>query len=502
MSIVKKGIGGVFWNVLGAIFQILLQLGVIAVLSRLLTPEDFGIVAFLLVLVSFSDLFTNMGIGSAIIQLPELNKTHIGLGYTYSTIIGLLVGGLFAATTPYISGFFKMDNLSKELYFFACFFPVKSFNSMSISLLTREMRYKVVVQIGILSYTIGMGLTAIILAYLDFGYWSLILGQFVSLLLSFILLFLSVKPTFNLLIFKDESRKLLFFGTGHTLATVLNYLADNLDNLVVSRFMGAVSLGYYSKAFQILNVPYKFLGNIFERVLFPVIAKKQDNLNALSKFYLFSSSFCFGLLFPVTVFVFINAALIVDTLLGNQWAEVVLPLRILIVLLTFRFGNKINRTYLKSIGLVYSAAGYQFLFVLYMTFGCIAGAKYAGISGVAIGVLLATLINYVHLSVVLCSRLGFSLIDLILIHVKYFILNVPFLILFLGLEFYVNYSSMTIFLLSMFYVLFSIISFFHYKYIIFNSNNKDFWLQIFPNIPKGIFKIVRKIPSISRYYAS
>ena len=99
-SVTKKGLVGLVWNFSGSAIQIFAQIIVISILSRILTPEEFGIVAVILIFVSFSELFTQMGISSALIQLPKLTRNHISLGYTLSVIIGIVVGVIFYFIAP------------------------------------------------------------------------------------------------------------------------------------------------------------------------------------------------------------------------------------------------------------------------------------------------------------------------------------------------------------------------------------------------------------------
>ena len=172
--------------------------------------------------------------------------------------------------------------------------------------------------------------------------------------------------------------------------------------------MGSVALGVYSKAFQLLAIPSKFFGSMFDKVLFPILSKRQKDTKKLSDFYLFSISVCFGLLMPISIMILINAELIVYTLLGDQWGEVSLPLRLLIFGLAFRFGTKINKSYLKSLGIVYRGAYYQFIFASLMLVCCYIGSKLYGLPGVAIGVFVATVINYFQVAYRLYRHLSFS----------------------------------------------------------------------------------------------
>jgi O-antigen/teichoic acid export membrane protein len=500
-STTKKGLNGILWNFSGSLVQIFLQLLIIGILSRLLSPEEFGVVAVVMILVGFSDLFTDMGISSALIQLPEITEKHISLGYTISIFIGITIGVCFFFFAPYAGTFFEIKDANNAIQFFAIFFPLRSFNSVANALLTRELRFSLLVKFGVVSYLLGIGLTSIILAYLGFGYWSLILGQFIGLLITLGLLIYFKPPSFSLKFEKKIIKELLFFGSGHTLGTLFNYFAENVDNIIVSKSFGTVALGFYSKAFQLLAIPSKFFGGIFDKVLFPILSQKQNKKDKLVEFYLFSTSICFGLLIPISVLILINAELIVSILLGSQWSEVVLPLQILILGMAFRFGAKINKSYLKSLGLIFRGAYYNFIFALLMLLCCFLGGYWYELPGVAGGVFVATILNYFQVGYRLYKNLRFSINSYLLLLGKVIIIHAPFLLITMILIHFQINSKWIHLLLSIFiYIPTMLYLFLNKRNIIFNETNFSMIAQILQAFPNKIHKILSQIQFLKKYY--
>tara|TARA_R100001369_G_scaffold85726_1_gene119633 strand:- start:6842 stop:8374 length:1533 start_codon:yes stop_codon:yes gene_type:complete len=502
-STTEKGITGMLWNLSGSVVQIIIKLFVIGVLARLLTPEEFGIVAIMMLLVTFSELFSQMGIGSALIQLPKITSSHIAQGYSLSVLIGLLIGILFFFLAPIVGTFFDLTNADNAIRFFAIFFPLRSFNSITSAMLTRHLRFQLIVKTNVVSYVFGMGLTSIILAYLGLGYWALIWGQFAALMISLLSLMYYERPSFALRFEKPILRDLMFFGSGHTLGSIFNYFAENADNIIVGKLLGTSILGVYSKAFQLLAIPAQFFGNLFDKVLFPILSLKQDQKKKLAEFYLFSSSICFGMLIPLSVIVFINAKFIVDTLLGNQWQEVIVPFQILILGLAHRFGTKINKSYLKSIGLIYRGAYYQLIFAILMFVCCSVGAYLYGIIGVAFGVLLATILNYLQVSYRLYVELKFSMRLYFTMHLKTILVHLPFLTVTLVLFYYFEITShITHLVLSIcIYIPLMTLIFINKNNIIFNKQNFQLLSQILKSFPNSMQKKFMKIRFLNQYYA-
>jgi PST family polysaccharide transporter len=434
-----------------------------------------------------------MGIGAAIVQMKHITKEHISLSYTLSIVFGIVIGILFYVLAPYVGQFFNLDSLEAPIRFFSFFFPLKSFNSVSLSILQRELKFSAIVKSHSIAYLLGYGLTAIVLALLGFGLWSLIYGQLAILIVQTIILLVYTKPSFSLFNSKKIYNDLLFFGSGYTLDTNFNFFAENSDNIIVGKFLGATSLGIYSRAFQFLSLPASFFGKIYDNVLYPILSSKQDDTEKLSYFYIFSISFCLLVLFPVSLMLLLNAELLVRILLGDQWLDVIAPFQILIIGFCFRFGTRINKSFLKSLGLVYKGALYQFIFASLMISLCMIGVTYYGIIGVSVAVLIATITNYLQVAYRIQKLLDFDFKYFLGLHLKTFMIYIPlyiiaFLTLYFNANMYVTIATTCIILIPTCYILFKHEnSIFHYKH------NTVMFNQLVDNSPKIVNKIAIKL---------
>ena len=489
----KSSIKGFIWMFFGNAFDNISQFVIIAVLARLLTPEDFGVIGIILLFVNFSNIFNQMGIGAAIVQMKHITKEHISLSYTLSIVFGIVIGILFYVLAPYVGQFFNLDSLEAPIRFFSFFFPLKSFNSVSLSILQRELKFSAIVKSHSIAYLLGYGLTAIVLALLGFGLWSLIYGQLAILIVQTIILLVYTKPRFSLFNSKKVYKDLLFFGSGYTLDTNFNFFAENSDNIIVGKFLGATSLGIYSRAFQFLSLPASFFGKIYDNVLYPILSSKQDDTEKLSYFYIFSISFCLLVLFPVSLMLLLNAELLVRILLGDQWLDVIAPFQILIIGFCFRFGTRINKSFLKSLGLVYKGALYQFIFASLMISLCMIGVTYYGIIGVSVAVLIATVANYLQVAYRIQKLLDFDFKYFLGLHLKTFINYIPlylitFLTLYYSSNIYVIIAITCIVLIPICYLLFK-----HKNSIFRNEHNTVMFNQLVDNSPKIVNTVITKL---------
>ena len=388
-----RTISGLLWTGLGTGVQTLLQFLVLIILSRLLTPADFGIVAAAILVVGFAQIFSSVGVGPAIVQRPNLELNHIRTAFTLSLLLGSFFFGLVWLAAPSVETFFRMDGLTEVLRLVASVFPIKAIGVVSESLAQRHMRFRFLSVGALLSYAIGYAGLAVTLAWLEWGPFALVwayIGQ--AAVMTVFLLFgsrHSLKPIIEI----RALRELLYFGSGHTLAVIGNYAALQGDNAIVARVMDAATLGIYGRAYQIMSLPATIIGSVLDKVLFPAMATIQTDKYKLSETYRRGCAVTAILVFPTSMFMLVFSSVIVDIILGDQWLAVVLPLQILSIGLVFRTGYKVSDSLVRATGAVYQGAWRQWIYALsVVTFSAIGTTK--GLPGVAFGVVAAVILKY------------------------------------------------------------------------------------------------------------
>jgi len=402
-SLTQKTFKGFFWQFGGTIFKTFLQLGVLFVLARLISKADFGIVQSALIVVGFSKLVSQMGVGPALVQKHNLTSLHIRAGATLSMILSFLFFIIVFLCSGLLADFFKMPELENVLKVVAILFVIEGITTVSQSLLLRDMKQKVLVKIDFISYLTGYGVVAIVLSYYGFGLWALIIGQLVQSLLKCILSFIkskhSIKPYWG----KAEVKDLLYFGGGFTIARLFNYLATQGDNIVAGRYLGADALGVYSRAYAIMVKPVSLIGDSLDKVLFPAMAARQNQPDRLIEAFINGSKMITFLCLPISIMIIFSSKEIVNVLLGDKWDEVVVPLQILTAGLIFRMGYKMGDCLSRATGNVYSRAKRQLVYAICVILGCYVGASW-GIVGVSYGTFFAVMVNYIlmiHLSLII-----------------------------------------------------------------------------------------------------
>lgn len=404
-NITNRTLTGFFWMSLGTGAHVFVQGLVLIILARLLTPVDFGLVGAALIVVGFSLIFSQLGIGPAIVQHPKLKQRHLRTGFTISILIGTLVTGVIAFIAPAISAFFRMDGLTPVIRLISFVFLVQGLSIVADSLLQRKLKFHYLAGVQILSFTIGYGIVGVSLAFMKFGVWALAwahLGQ--AILRTTILLIIQPHP--KLPHFDRRSfNELIYFGGGFTMGRIGNYIAGQGDNLIVGRWLGAEALGLYGRAYHLMAMPATLFGQIIDKVLFPAMAKVQDQPNRLKKAYRRGVALIALLVLPISVISVVLAPELIHVLLGPKWVEVTVPFQIFAVGMLFRTSYKMGDSLARATGAVYRRAWRQGIYAAFVLGSAYIG-KHWGISGVVIGVLFALTANFIlmaHLSLSLTS---------------------------------------------------------------------------------------------------
>lgn len=383
---------GMFWMSISSGVQALLHLLVLLILARLLTPADFGVVAAALIVVGFSLIFSQLGVGPALVQRPVLEEQHIRTGFTLSLLFGTIFTGFIWILAPGIALFFHMETLTSVVRVMSFVFLFQAVATVGESLLQRELRFRSLAIIEMLALG-GFGLVGITLALLEFGVWALIAAHLVQALLKAVLLLGVQSHSKRPLLDKNAARDLLVFGGGFTIARVGNYLSGEADNLVVGRFLGAEALGLYSRAYYLMSVPASLFGQVLDRVLFPAMAKVQHDGRRLGLAFRRGVAATALIMLPLSVALLLLAPELIQVVLGLKWVEAILPFQILVAGMLFRASYKMSDSLARATGAVYRRAWRQVLFAILVAAGAYFGQKW-GLAGVALGVTLAITVNF------------------------------------------------------------------------------------------------------------
>ena len=398
MSVARRGLAqrtavGVLWTALSMGAQSAMQLVAFVVLARLLSPKEFGLFAATLVVIGLCEIFSELGVGPAIVQRPTLEERHLRVGFTLSLLIGGAVAGLVWAGAPAIAAFFHSAELVHVVRAACLVFLCHGISMVAQASAQRELRFGWLAGVDAIAFTAGFVVAGPALAWLGFGVWALIGALVTQHFLRMLMLLVGQPHPKRLLLEQRAIGELLYFGGGFTLARLGNYLAGQADKLVVGRWLGAQALGLYALACQFITAPAFLVGRVLDRVLFPAMALVQREPARLARAYRSGVAVCALLILPASVVVVMVAPELVLVLLGPAWAAIEVPLRILVLGMLFRTSYKLSDSVARATGAVYARAWRQAVFAGAVVAGSLIG-QFWGLEGVAVGVVAAVTLNF------------------------------------------------------------------------------------------------------------
>lgn len=398
----QRTLSGMVWIAWGGGVVAVLKIAVLVLLTRLLSPADFGVVAAALIIIGFSLTFSQLGLGSALVQRPALERRHISTAFFASTALGLLVAGLVWLAAPLIAAFFRMEQLTPVVRVLALMFPIVGVSTVAENLLQRDLRFRLLANADVVAYGVGYGLVGGVLALMGRGVWALVAAQLTWALLRAAIVLRKAPPILRPRPTWASFVELMQFGVGQSAARLGSFAADQADNLVAGRWLGAVALGLYSRAYQLMAVPTTLLGDVLDRVLFPTMARVQDDPRRLASAYLEGTALLALVTLPVGVVAAVLAPELVAVAFGSRWEGLVSPFQVLALGMMFRTSYRMSDSLSRATGKVYRRAWRHAVYAGLVFLGAWVG-HYRGVTGVAVGVLGALFINFL-----LMAHLGLS----------------------------------------------------------------------------------------------
>jgi O-antigen/teichoic acid export membrane protein len=297
------------------------------ILVRLLSPEDFGLIGMCLVFIGIGAIFVEMGLPNAMIQARELTRSQITSAAWVCLAISLIMAAGVVSLASVISYWFKEPSVVPLLRVLPLIFIINSAGVVPDAFLRREMRFR---EIGIadIARSVGFSAATVPLALSGFGVWSLAIGEISASTVRLVLLvWFSKGLSFGRLDLRSL-KPLISFGLKNTGSSVCHGIRQQIDSLIVGRFLSAGLLGGYSIIIRTVTAPQRRISWIIMKVTFPGFSSIQDNDERLRAVYLKVVSNTAFITLPVLAYVAANTGPFVNVLFGGKWGFIVPSLRL------------------------------------------------------------------------------------------------------------------------------------------------------------------------------
>jgi len=305
-----------------------MQVLMLAILARLLTPGDFGLIAMVTVFSSFVAIFSSFGLTSAIVQKKEVSDETLSSTFWINLGLGALLTAVFSASAPLIAAFYSEPRLTPLVVFISTTFFIASFGNVQSALLTKRLNFKALAVISIAAVGVS-GAISIALAFAGYGVWSLawltVLGAFVTVVFTWIY----ARWIPHLVLRRQHVKGLLGFGANLTGFSFVNYFARNADNLLIGKFLGATPLGFYNLAYNLLLFPLNNISSVIGSVMFPALSMIQHDKQKVRGAYVTANRYIAVVSFPLMTWLLVTAPQLVRVLFGPKWVSAIVLIQIL-----------------------------------------------------------------------------------------------------------------------------------------------------------------------------
>lgn len=405
-SVPDAAVRGLAWLMSSRVVLLIVNFVSVAILARLLTPADFGVMAAVLTVIGFVQNVTYGTLGYPLVQRETIGPEDISAAFWLSLGIATLAAVSIAIASPYIEAFLDFPHLATALAVTASALPLKSVAGVAIALLQRNHRFRDIAVVASIPQIVGYVLPTMLLAP-RLGLWALVFGQVASAAIELIVACSVARSSLRIFPIGSAFKNALRVGGLFSVMQTLNWLALNATPVIIGTAFGAVPLGLYSRASKFFSIATDLLGNTVADVLLPSFSRIQSERERLSSVFkraLGLSLFVSGV---ASSFVVVHGEAIIRLLLGEKWLASVPVLEALFAGLVARTAYKVSETLAFGEGRLAGVTLRQAL-LLSLVLACTSIGAVFGLVGVAAGLSCAFWIFYAVSLWRACSSVGIS----------------------------------------------------------------------------------------------
>lgn len=305
------------WVGIGAVARAVSQLAVQITLARLLGPEAFGQFALVVTLIGLGFMLADLGLGTALIQKPELQAADVSFALGWMTLAALAWGGVLIALAPQWSRLLGAEETASMSVLAAVVVLLMTWRNVSWSLLRRDIRFRASQLIDAVGYLFIFGGVSVGLALNGWGAWSMLIGLSCQVLFSLAATYAICRHTLRMQLSGDGG--LLRFGLGALGNDLVAWTANSLDRVMIGRNWGMDALGFYATASNLVRAPMTLAVESLQGLIFASSSRMQEDRAALGRGFLLGASALMVVTVPSMMLVALEARQLIVLVYGNAW---------------------------------------------------------------------------------------------------------------------------------------------------------------------------------------
>ncbi len=324
----KKTTNGLLWSSVERFSNQGVQFLFSIVLARLLTPEDYGIVAMVVIFFAIAQTFVDSGFSSAIVRKKDRTESDLSTCFYFNIFVGLGFYILLFQCSPFIADFYDQPILSPIVKISGLTVLINSLCIVQQAQFTIRIDFKTQAKVT-LTGTVMSGILGILLAYLGYGVWALVwqgvTGSFVRMILFWILSKWRPRESFS----KNSFHYLFGYGSKLLASGLLDTTYNNIYPIVIGKFYSPAQLGNFTRAQGWASLPSSNITGILQRVTFPVLTEMQDDDERLATNYRKLLRMSAFVVFPLMMLMAAIASPLIRVVITAKWDACVPYLQIM-----------------------------------------------------------------------------------------------------------------------------------------------------------------------------
>jgi len=290
------------------------------VLARLLTPEDYGLIGMVAILINFVGMFQYLGLSTATVKWSELSHKQVSTLFWVNMLLSVTIMLITIASGPLLAWFYKEPRLIGITAGYGITILFAGLAIQHEAILSRQMRFTAIVVVEVIALLSGF-VSAVVAASYGAGYWSLVLNQLVMTVVTVVGVWSVCRWRPGLPARGIGIRSMLSYGGNLTGFNVMTFFSRNLDNALIGRFWGPYQLGVYSRAYQMLLMPMQQINAPLAAVAVPALSRLADEPERYRAAYLKILQKIVMITMPIAALMIATSDWMVLLLLGPQWRE-------------------------------------------------------------------------------------------------------------------------------------------------------------------------------------
>lgn len=317
-SLGHKATTGALWAAIDKFGSMGLQFIVNIILARILLPSDFGVIGMLAIFIAVSNTLIDGGFGSALIQKKEPTQIDYSTIFYWNILFSSFLYIVLYVCAPLVAEFYKMPLLSDVLKCIGLTIIIGSITSIQSTRLKKTLSFKTLAIVNIISYALSASF-GVLLAFNNFGVWSLVYMTIVNGVIMLILLW-SITRWHPSITFSIRSMRELFGFGGYILAAnILQNICNNIQGIIIGKRFSATQMGYYSQAYKLDQIPSTSIPQVIVQVMYPVYSSLQDDESRLISILSMNIRVISFLIYPLLGLLILLAPDLIEFLYGVKW---------------------------------------------------------------------------------------------------------------------------------------------------------------------------------------